>query len=656
MVGLFHDRRVPSQPDLLRYPSIMLRSYLSPNQLKFQYTVMVSLLLSLIFPNIEPIDQLPNPLRSPMFKTTITPLLIIHLFFNVGTTNYLYDKHQMHHNLIQPTQSSPPITILPPIPSAYTNIEGGRVTLEYKEMQAVDTDRHWILFGVPSETNPDSFSKILKPFLTGELARMKEKNPMKYTGLKFMSLPDFAVSVMYIQNVPFKMTEGLPAYAKQCIHIEIRQTDKELSKELFKFITLSKSDKKYFGQFTRFHYGCPPGSSLTERETLGGMLQNHITAIRSIGKVALPSVLHPHKVISCVRDTPEPTVEISLRRIMIKQKTGRIKVWQCILPNSGGGWDGYYADGFGCSEHKSQAQHWALCITAHLHFHLICRGIQVESVKEFIDSVFTNDAAQEAFGTKLIDGTVFTQSAASAASMRLDIEKCSWVNVNLGISGADTNPMVLSRPVIALRENGDLAAHNFTTDRYPIAPDSNSVAYSTSSTTLGEEIIDIDKELIKDAEIVETNNDDNTIATEGSTDSQIWGRDDASDFNAPIIDNIQDMIQNTQPSAVNQDQLADLLRQIAVLKESNDRLLAASTLINNSSTPVSHPTSDQPIAKGTPKGGMAETISPTGNPPLTSAQGGGDNTTADSNSPLSINLTNANDIFTNNNRTKTQYQ
>jgi hypothetical protein len=480
------------------------------------------------------------------------------------------------------------------------NIGGGKVTLEYKDMQVVDTDRHWILFGVPSETNPESFSKILKPFLAEELAKMKEKNPTKYSGSMFTSLPDFTVSISYVQNVPFKMTEGLPAYAKQCIHIEIRQSDKELFKELFKYITLSKSDKKYFGQFTRFHYGCPPGSSLTERETLGGMLQNHIAVIRSMGKAALPGILYPDKVISCVRDSPEPPVEISLRRIMMKQKIGRIKVWQCILPNSGGGWDGYYADGYGCSEHKVQAQHWALCVAAHLRFHLLRRGVQVESVKEFIDTVFTNDAAQEANGAKLINGKVFTQSAASAVSMRIDIEKCGWVNVNLGISGADTNPMVLSRPVIALRKNEDLSAHNFTTNRNPSTPDSSSVAYSTSSTTLGEEMMDHDDVLNDNAIITETNDDDNSFATEGSTDSQIWAYDALSEANTPIIDNMQDiMTEETQPVVANQDQLADLLRQIAILKESNDRLLAASAVINKSSTHGSRPTSDTPTKQGT---------------------------------------------------------
>ena len=298
----------------------------------------------------------------------------------------------------------------------------------------------------------------------------------------------------------------------------------------------------------------------------------------------------------------------------MKQKIGRVKVWQCILPNSGGGWDGYYANGFGCGEHRHQALHWAVCVAAHLRFHLIRRGVLVESVKDFIDSVFTYDTAQEAFGAKLIQGQVFTQSAASAASMRIDIEKCGWVNVNLGISGADTNnPTILSRPQIALRENGDLGAHNFSTDRNPVPSDSASVAYSISNTTLGDEIeIEIDNEH-NNAEITEINDEEFSFATEGSTDSQIWDKTIPSQPTNTVIDihNLDSVLNQTnatmqitpvplniEAQAVTQDQLGDLLRQITLLQETNERLMAAVAANNTHDNRESHPTPQQPDRQG----------------------------------------------------------
>ncbi len=116
--------------------------------------------------------------------------------------------------------------------------------LEYKEMQVVDTDRNWILFCVPSEVNPELFSNLLRPFLQDQMWRMKDKNPSKYTASKYSgTLPEFVASVMYVQNAPMKMTEGLPAFAKQCIHLEIRESDKELSQAVFNYILLAKADE-----------------------------------------------------------------------------------------------------------------------------------------------------------------------------------------------------------------------------------------------------------------------------------------------------------------------------------------------------------------------------------------------------------------------------
>ena len=45
------------------------------------------------------------------------------------------------------------------------SIGGGKINLEYKHMQVVDTDRSWILFGVPGDTHPEAFGNMLRPFL-----------------------------------------------------------------------------------------------------------------------------------------------------------------------------------------------------------------------------------------------------------------------------------------------------------------------------------------------------------------------------------------------------------------------------------------------------------------------------------------------------------
>jgi hypothetical protein len=196
--------------------------------------------------------------------------------------------------------------------------------------------------------------------------------------------------------------------------------------------------------------------------------------------------------------------------------------------------------------------------------------------------------------------------------MRIDIEKCGWVNVNLGISGADNStPTILSRPHIALKENGNIGAHNFSIDRNPAIADSDSVAFSVSNTTLGEEIeAEIDDEH-NNAEIIEINEEEVSFATEGSTDSQLWNDPSIDQTNNAVIDNIDDLLvrnsdamqitptpNNTEPHIVTQDQLADLLRQIALLQETNEKLMAAVASNNTHDNLESHPTSQQPDRQG----------------------------------------------------------
>ncbi len=364
-------------------------------------------------------------------------------------------------------------------------------------MQVVDTDRNWILFGVPSETHPESFGNMLRPFLQHAMEKMRDKNPTKYTAPKYAGrIPEFVINIMYA-NVLYKMSEGLPGHTKLCIHIEIRQSDLDLFKEVFRFIKIAKLEKKIFGPFAHFYCAPAPGAPMSEREECGNMLQNHVALIRSLGKVSLPGIMFPDKIMACeMKDNEDgegrDTVNISLHQIMMKQCIGRPKVWQCILPNSGGGWDGFYANGLGCGMHRQQALNWAVCVPAHLRFHLLHKGVTVDSVTDFINQVFTCESAAKAFDAKLVNGEVYTFNAASAASMRNDIMSCGWIDLSLGQNNATPADAdkVHSRPKIVLRENGDLSAHNFHTDRNPppvSVSDAASVAFSTSGeTTLGD--------------------------------------------------------------------------------------------------------------------------------------------------------------------------
>ncbi len=493
------------------------------------------------------------------------------------------------------------------------NLGGGKITFEYKKMQSVDTDRNWILFGVPSKTHPESFGDLLKPFLFDCLIKMRDKNPDKYSSKKYhKNIPEFVINIMYVQNVLFEMTKGLPAFAKICIHIEIKQSDKEFFQELFRFIGLAKLEKKRFGQFARFYYAPPPGSMMSAKEQLGFMLQNHVAIIRSLGKIALPGILLPDKKFTFQMKPdsdgdPRKPVHMSLRRMLMTQRIGRPRVWQCILPNASGGWDGYYANGHGCEEHRVQALLWAGCIPAHVRFYLLRKGVEVQCVTDFINQCFTVDAAADALNARLIKGEVFTASAASAVTMRNDIESSGWVDVLLGQNTTSTT--VLSRPKIALRINEDLSAHNFSIDRNPEIAETDSVAYSTSGdTTLGDGNFTVAEEDDEEIEIIDHARDDATLSTTGSGDSNIWDQKQAASIGnkEPSQENMESEEMHvdaatpyhppatitTTASTTHTDQLSDLLEQIAILQGKNDKLMAA-VAKSTATTSGSHPSNPQ---------------------------------------------------------------
>jgi hypothetical protein len=249
--------------------------------------------------------------------------------------------------------------------------------------------------------------------------------------------------------------------------------------------------------------------------------------------------------------------------------------------------------------------------------------------------VFTCEAASEAFNAKLINGEVYTFNSASAASMRHDIMTSGWIDVSLGQNNSSLTEATttLSRPTIVLRENGDLAAHNFHTDRNPPPiPDTASVAYSTSGdTTLGDGDYVIPEEN-QNVKIVERKVDDKSITDEttlgdgdyldaeddqltktggkmedeksiytldGSTESEMWKPTDKP--GTKVIANI-DMVTDTghtvntiepQASQSAKNQLADLLRQIQILQATNTELMAAVNVNNTAPTMESHPTLQQ---------------------------------------------------------------
>lgn len=251
---------------------------------------------------------------------------------------------------------------------------------------------------------------------------------------------------------------------------------------------------------------------------------------------------------------------------------------------------------------------WAASVGSHTRFHLLKRGVLPESVANFIHTVFTNSAAEEAFGAKLINGEVFTSGAATAASMSLAIQNSEWVDVSLGTVEAKSGDGIYSRPLIALQFNTDLKEHNYAIDRNPDIQDSGSVAYSTSGdTTLGGTIVDLDIDNAEEVKILNEADTGSVAASSiGSTDSVDWGvkvnstnKDSNNTHTSAIIDNIEVLSDKDDrtPSANNQfSTMEELHKELARLRATNAELAAAAIAAKNQ---TSHSVAPSPEVTGT---------------------------------------------------------
>lgn len=503
---------------------------------------------------------------------------------------------------------------------------GGKIRMEYKKLQVVDTNRNWILFGVPAVgTDPEAFADMIRPILQETMHKMTTKNPIQYPASKYGGqIPEFAIYCTYVANVSFELSKDLENKLKQCIQFEIRASANEIFGNVMKYLGLSRTDKKYFGELARFYEGPGIEATGTQKDDLGKMLQNHAAIVSCMGKATLTGIMDLDKVLTCKLTVdkdgdPRNDIHLSLRRILMKQRINRPKVWQCILPNGKGGWEGYYANGFGCGQHKQTALMWAASVGSHTRFHLLRRGVLPECVATFIHQAFTHTAAAEAFGAKLINGEVFTANAATAAAMSQAILNSDWVNATSGFVEAKSGGEVYTRPLITLQFNTDEKDHNYADSRIPDITDTGSVAYSTSgNTTLGESFVSIDQCEAEDIRITGDLDADSVAASSiGSTDSQDWGvkattnsDNNEAGMSGGIIDNIKDMevitVDGRPEGALTKTStprtMEELHLELARLRASNAELAAAALAANQASHP-SAPPPDMPGAKGAKGGG-----------------------------------------------------
>jgi hypothetical protein len=321
-------------------------------------------------------------------------------------------------------------------------------------------------------------------------------------------LPSFVLVREFAANAPWEQrdeNEDLPGWAKMIIHVEVCETKEYLIRDSLHYLVKTGEFNLHFGEFA-WVVNNPGGEvTLAEKQALGLDIEQHSAVMLCIGKVHLQGVRDAE--YSCMLDLmdddkgrPRAPVKRTLKQVLMSMRVDKKKLWQCIAPSHDGGWDGYYTNRRGCEGHKTRALELAGSTAAQMKFHMLARGVDLESIEKLLERSCTMEACMEAADAKLRNGKVVTMKQAQLLDARLKMEKSSWLQLERGMGRKKREQYILdkaqaaedkAKAVDSKMTPGNKAAYNFGDDN-SMAPkkchkaDDNASTYTKYETaTLG---------------------------------------------------------------------------------------------------------------------------------------------------------------------------
>jgi hypothetical protein len=105
-----------------------------------------------------------------------------------------------------------------------------------------------------------------------------------------------------------------------------------------------------------------------------------------------------------------------------------------MFQDDDGSWRGFYSNGKGCKRHKGTATRWSGCPAAHLHFHLLKRGVTNDSALNLIRRSFTPQAFRDALQATFKDDKVVLAAQAKMQDKLDDTKRNTpWVDIIQGM-------------------------------------------------------------------------------------------------------------------------------------------------------------------------------------------------------------------------------
>ncbi len=216
----------------------------------------------------------------------------------------------------------------------------------------------------------------------------------------------------------------------------------------------------------------------------------------SINHAALHGLVNPDKRVELIRledgdgDSQESVIT-SVQEILMKHRVDHLCLWQGMFQNNDGSWRGFYSNGKGCKRHKGTATRWSGCPAAHLHFHLLKRGVTNDSALNLIRRSFTPQVFWDALQATFKDGKV---ALAAQAEMQDELEDAKqnapWVDITQGMETSERLEHELEqRGQVTLLDPSNPEALNFNEEQsfklFGTAGTNASMYTSAQSVSLG---------------------------------------------------------------------------------------------------------------------------------------------------------------------------
>ncbi len=313
----------------------------------------------------------------------------------------------------------------------------GTITVEMKPCQCLDTAQDIIFFNPPF-CDATGLKDFIHKALTKQMLALIHCHPLKYPWMEWgRHLPEFEMVRDFVKNTPWHSREEkstIQAFHKIAWHLECPREAVDRFYTLIKVMKKNKTLYHLLGYSITVTKDPGPDTLPGMRTKLAQAVHWHTSFQMLINHVPLRGLVNLDKVVELhckdKEGDPQELVFTCVRQVMSKHKINHLPLWQGILQNNNGSWKGFHSNGQGCKAHKEVTTRWLGCVSTHLCFHLMKRGVIDESALALIQASFSQQALRDAINATMKDGKVLSATQAEFDEELEDMmRKAAWVDI-----------------------------------------------------------------------------------------------------------------------------------------------------------------------------------------------------------------------------------